>query len=330
MNRAQWTSQLKRRDLIAGAAGAALVSMLSVSLQAQPSAGRLLAVRGTRLWVTDTGPRDAPVLLYVHGGPGIGALEFEHYMVPALAGRVRLISVDQRGVLRSDALPTGTKVTVDDLIADFEAVRSALAVPRWHVLGHSFGGMVALRYALAHQNRVQRLILECPSIDLSSSFRWLCAAAAQLLNGPEPAKALQATRLADPSTPLDDGFISQMDEVLAALGGRRQDLYVSNPRNRDIFSRLAATAGLSEARWRQGAVPGKSLLAQPSTRRPMLSVIDQWNGPLLLIRGDGDHVTSPAELVAVAQAGGKIVAVPDAGHFVHVEQPSALAKLLSQ
>jgi proline iminopeptidase len=324
---AQCTGQLKRRDVVL-VAGAVLVGMLPASARAQPPAGRLLAVRGTRLWVTDTGPSGAPVLLYVHGGPGIGALEFERYMGPALAGMFRLISVDQRGVLRSDALPSGTKVTIDDLVDDFEAVREALAVPRWQVLGHSFGGLVALRYALAHPERVQRLVLECPCIDLSSSFRWLCAAAAQLLNRREPARALEATRLADPSTPLDDAFISQMDEVLAALGVRRQDLYVSEPRNRDIFSRLAASAELSAARWEQGAIAGKSLLSQPSTRRAMLTSIGQWKGPMLLIRGDGDHVTSPAELVAVAKAGGKINTVPNAGHFVHVEQPAAMARLL--
>lgn len=318
---------MHRRDLIRAMAGTLVAGAVpGGGATAAESSGQLVPIRGTRLWVDDSGPRDAPVLLYVHGGPGIGALDFEHYMKPVLSTNTRLISIDQRGVLRSDPLPTGTRVTIDDLIADFEAVRATLAIPRWQLLGHSFGGTVALRYALGHPDRVTGLILECPSIDLASSFRWLCAAAAQALNGRNVAAALEADRLADPATPFDDRFITAMDRTLAALGSRRQDLYVSNPRNRDIFSRLAGTAGLSEARWNQGSIPGKSLLAQPSTRRPMLSSIAAWKGPLLLIRGDGDHVTSPQEIHAVERAGGRVETIAAAGHFVHVEQPGILAE----
>lgn len=320
---------MNRRQLIQHMAGLTVASVLGSAATAEASrTGRLLAVNGQHLWVDDSGPRNAPVLLYVHGGPGIGALDFKQYMKGPLQGRVRLISVDQRGVLRSSPLPAGTKVTVDDLISDFEAIRSALAISRWQVLGHSFGGMVALRYGLAHPQRVERLILECPSIDLASSFRWLCSAAAQSLNGRDIAAANQAERLADPATPFDIQFIETMDRTLAALGERRQDLYVYAAKNRDIFSRLAATAGLPEARWSQGAIPGKSLLAEPSTRKPMLPSIAQWKKPMLLVRGDGDHVTSPQELAAVQQAGGTIVTVPEAGHFVHVEQPNVLADLI--
>jgi pimeloyl-ACP methyl ester carboxylesterase len=60
----------------------------------------------------------------------------------------------------------------------------------------------------------------------------------------------------------------------------------------------------------------------------MLSSIGRWKKPMLLVRGDGDHVTSPHELAAVQRAGGTIVTVPDAGHFVHVEQPVVLADLI--
>lgn len=320
---------MHRRNLIEGMAGIVVAGAFAPAAMAEdrPS-GRLLSVNGRQLWIDDSGPHDAPALLYIHGGPGIGALDFEQYMKGPLQGRVRLVSVDQRGVLRSSPLPAGAKVTVDDLVADFEAIRSALAISRWQVLGHSFGGMVALRYGLAHPQRVDRLILECPSIDLASSFRWLCAAAAQSLNGRDIDAAVQAEHLANPTTPFDTGFIEKMDRTLAALRDRRQDLYVSAAKNRDIFSRLAATAGLPEARWSQGAGPGKALLAEPSTRKPMLSSIVRWRKPLLLVRGDGDHVTSPQELAAVQRAGGRIVTVPNAGHFVHVEQPAVLADLI--
>lgn len=320
---------INRRDVVIGAAGGLIAHAVPGLARVQNFGGELLPINGTKLWVTDVGPRTAPVVLYIHGGPGVGSLEFEHYMLPHLAGRVRLVSVDQRGVLRSDPIAAGTQVTVEQLIADFEAVRARLSIPRWQVLGHSFGGMVALRYALAHPTRVERLIFESPSIDLASSFRWLSGAAAQALNGRDTAAAVRASNLTNPSRRFDDGFIAEMDDVLGKLGPRRQDLYVYAPSNRDIFSRLAAQAGLPERRWEQGAIPGKSLLAQPSTRAPMLDKIPAWKGMLLLVRGESDHVTSPQEILAVERAGGRIVTVPKAGHFVHVEAAAALAKLIS-
>ncbi|WP_294261267.1 alpha/beta hydrolase [uncultured Sphingomonas sp.] len=317
---------MERRTFVTGLAAGAAIAALPA--RAAGISGALMQVGSHRLWVDDSGPRTAPPLLYIHGGPGIGALDFERYMKPALGDAFRLISVDQRGVLRSDPLPGDAKVTIDDLIADFEVIRMKLGIERWRILGHSFGGTYALRYALAHPDRVERLILESPAIDVPSSFRWLCASAAQLLNGVDFDAAVTAMRLADPATPVDTRFLGDMERAIGALGLRRQELYVVQPQNRDMFSRLAATAGLPDARWEQGQAQGRAILDEPSTYKPMLGAVAQWKGPLLLVRGAGDHVTSPAELAAVRAAGGRIVTVPDAGHFVHVEQPARLAEIL--
>lgn len=299
-----------------------------VGAAAQASTGRLIAVRGTRLWVDDSGPRDAPVLLYVHGGPAVGALEFETYMKPALAGRMRLVSVDQRGALRSDPVAKGTPISVTDIVADFEAVRAALGIARWQVLGHSYGGMFAMRYALAHPDRVTRLALENPAYDATSSAHWVAAAAAQALNGVDPKAALAANRLADPATPVDPAFFEVLGPTMAALGDRRQDLYVVQAKNRDMFSRLAKTAGLPDARWEQGAAAGMAVLRSPDFYTPMLARVKELGMPILYARGTGDHATSPAEISALLAAGARMTTIPEAGHFIHVEQPQALADLL--
>lgn len=308
---------------------ASLVTPQGSALAAPSTGGQLVTVNGNRLWVDDSGPRDAPVVIYMHGGPGIGALEFEAYMKPALAGRVRLISVDQRGALRSDPIKAGAPMNAADIVADFEALRVILAIDRWQVVGHSFGGTFALRYALMHPDRVTRLTFECPAYDASSAVRWLTASAAQLLNGIAVDAALEAVRLADPATPIDAAYIASMERTMAALGSRRQDLYVAQARHRDMFSRLAAIAGLTDARWEQGAVPGRALLHSDDFFAPMLSRVKEIRTPMLLVRGSSDHACSPAEIAAVVGAGGKLVTVPDAGHFVHVEQPQALADLIA-
>ncbi|MEU0567678.1 alpha/beta fold hydrolase [Nonomuraea sp. NPDC005983] len=102
----------------------------------------LIDVRGTRLHVDQRGAKDAPPLLYLHGGPGSGSHDFMSFQGERLSERLRLVGVDQRGVQRSD--PLDGPVTEDDLIADFEALREVLGFERWSILGHSYGGRLAL------------------------------------------------------------------------------------------------------------------------------------------------------------------------------------------
>ncbi|NJC33954.1 proline iminopeptidase [Sphingomonas jejuensis] len=319
------SSAVDRRVALAVLA-AALVPGRAIA--AAPDDG-LTAINGRRLWVLDHGDPALPALLYVHGGPGVGAFDFERHMMPHLDGRYRVVSVDQRGALRSDPIAADAPVTVDDLIADYEAIRERLGIARWTLIGHSFGGLIALRYVLAHPQGVTRLVLESPVIDAASSLHWLMGAAAQRLNGIDTAAALEAVTLSSPTTPVDPAFVPRMERVMAALGPRRQDLYVVQAEHRAMFSRLAEQAPFPEDRWSRGERPGRALLNSPDLYRPMLASVASVSAPLLLVRGAGDHVTSPAEIDAVARAGGRVVTIDGAGHFVHVEQPDALAAALT-
>ncbi len=319
---------IDRRLMIGGLMASGAMPAVASKAAGRTSTGRLMSVRGTRLWVDDSGPRNAPALVYMHGGPGVGALEFETYMKPVLADRIRLISIDQRGVLRSDALAKDAKVSPEDIVADFEDVRTQLGVERWQMLGHSFGGLLAVRYALVHPARVTRLSLENPAYDATATSHWLAAAAAQALNGIAPEAAVTADRLANPTTVVDASFFDKLGSVMAALGPRRQDLFIAQSKNRDMFSRLAKASGLTDARWEQGQVPGLALLRSPDFYAPMIPRIKEIECPMLYVRGSGDHTTSPNEIAALLAAKAKMVTVPNAGHFIHVEEPKALAELL--
>lgn len=310
------------------AALAATTVAWPLSVMAAPAHSGLMNVGSRRLWVLDNGARSLPALLYVHGGPGIGSFDFERYLLPQLLPSFRVVSVDQRGTLRSDPIGADEPVTVADLIADYEAIRTQLGITSWTLLGHSFGGLIALRYALAHPGETDRLVLESPVIDVASSFRWLCAGAAQILNGIDTAAALEAVTLSNPATPVGPDFVPRMEQVLKSLGERRQDLYVAQNRHRNIFSRLAEEAPFPATNWSRGQTPGRALLQTTDLYQPMLDQVASLASPPLLVRGAADHVTSPAEVSAVEQAGGDVVTVPEAGHFVHVEQPAAMAALL--
>ena len=112
------------------------------------------------LYVRVTGDtKHGPVLITVHGGPGMSS----RYMLSMeqLAGAdLAVVSWDQRGAGQSTSPPSEqVHYTLAKYAEDLEAVRKAIGVETVHVLGHSFGGIVALQYAIHHPDQVQSLIL---------------------------------------------------------------------------------------------------------------------------------------------------------------------------
>src|SRR5215208_2944232 len=95
-------------------------------------------------------------LLLMHGGPGADhwtLLPFER-----LADPFTLIFYDHRGNGRSVGAPV-TSMTWENLTADADALRQRLGFDKWAVLGHSFGGKVALEYALRYPQSLSHLVL---------------------------------------------------------------------------------------------------------------------------------------------------------------------------
>jgi pimeloyl-ACP methyl ester carboxylesterase len=106
-----------------------------------------------------TGP---DVLVMIHGGPGLDM----GYMVPdfqPLAERHRLLFYDQRGGGRSELLPDDAALyTMARHVADLEALRRHFGLERMTLVAHSFGPAIAASYAMAHPDRVARMVFLGP------------------------------------------------------------------------------------------------------------------------------------------------------------------------
>src|SRR5262252_7555450 len=119
----------------------------------------LVAAGDGELFVRRAGGGDpqASVLIAVHGGPGISHEPLE--ALEALSSPRRMVvTYDQRGVGRSTGTVDESRV-LDQAIDDLDLVRQSLAAPRAHVLGHSFGGLLAALYAARHAHHVASLLL---------------------------------------------------------------------------------------------------------------------------------------------------------------------------
>jgi pimeloyl-ACP methyl ester carboxylesterase len=106
--------------------------------------------------VDDRGSGEPPLVL-IHGFTG-GRIDFAD-VIDDLARERRVVAWDHRG--HSDSTNTGdlSTYTFDSLVADAVAALDALGLDRFHLLGHSMGGVVAQRLVLEHPDRVVSLIL---------------------------------------------------------------------------------------------------------------------------------------------------------------------------
>jgi proline-specific peptidase len=125
-------------------------------------------VPGGRVFWRDVGEGGVP-LLTLHGGPG-----FPHDYIEAvdrLGDRRRVIFYDQLGCGRSDRPDDDSLWTVERFVEEVETVRTALGLDDFHLFGSSWGGMLAMEYALARKPAALRTLILCSSP--ASMVRWV-------------------------------------------------------------------------------------------------------------------------------------------------------------
>lgn len=103
---------------------------------------------------------EGPVLILLHGGPGCADYFGETTFEAWLAQRFAVITYDQRGAGRS---PSAGPFSIQQNVADLEALRRSIDADRVTLLGHSSGAVLATHYAAAHADRIERLVLLSPA-----------------------------------------------------------------------------------------------------------------------------------------------------------------------
>lgn len=120
---------------------------------------RVRLANGIELDVVDVGPRDGPVLIFLHGFPD--SHRTWRHQIAHLSGRYRCIAPDQRGY-RGSSKPVGVEnYTPDKLIGDVFQLADALGVGPFTIVGHDWGGAIAWGVAIMGQlnGRVTRAVV---------------------------------------------------------------------------------------------------------------------------------------------------------------------------
>lgn len=113
-------------------------------------------VNGTRLYYRSKGSGEPIVVL--HGGPGFDHQQFLPF-IDGLADKYQVILYDQRGTGLSAGPVDADSITIENFIEDIEGIRKAFQIEKLNLLGHSWGGILALHYAIRHPERLKSLIL---------------------------------------------------------------------------------------------------------------------------------------------------------------------------
>jgi len=269
-----------------------------------------MRIRDVSLFVEVVG-RGYPLLL-MHGGPSA-----DHWtMLPFrdLADRFTLVFYDHRCNGRSEGAPVST-MTWENLTADADALRQTLGFDRWAVLGHSFGGKVALEYALRYPRSLSHLVL----LDSGGDSRWAQERGPELLakRGFSPATVALARRF----------FNGQIEpnEFLPTLWRLRKAY--------DPYLTLGQLAhGMVRGEWRSKMRPEALIYTAPNLLKGwnVMDRLGEITAPTLVMAGRDDFVFPPEHQAELAAGipNARLRIIDRAGHNPHLEQPAEVMEAI--
>ena len=259
-------------------------------------------------WV-EYGDPDAPPILLLHGGPAAS----HEYLLPqmlALAEENRLVTYDQRGGGRSRYDDDRAVIGWRDQVEDVGRVATELGVAPLTIVGYSWGGLLAMLYAVeASAGRVQPPLARLALID--------------------PAPVTRVTRLA---------FEQELARRQAApeVAALRAELQASGLRERDADAYRQRAFEISVAGYFADPARARELTPFRVTGRVQQSIWQSLGDydlrdalasvrvPAIVLHGRQDPIPLSSSEEAARALGTTCVVMENSGHVPYVEQPAQL------
>ena len=270
-----------------------------------------LPVRNAQLFTRAFGQGQPIVVL--HGGPDFDLSYLLPEMDHILDG-FRRIYYDQRGRGKSAANVELEDVTIESEVSDLEAVRQYFQLESMTLLGHSWGVVLALEYALLQPRRVSRLILLNSAPVSHADSRLLRQE--RLRNTPNDIAELKARRLTDDFRRGDPDAVAEYYRVhFRATVKPLQHL-------ENIVGRLRASftqESILKARAIEKHLMDETWASETYDLIPRLQTLEI---PTIVIHGDYDFVPLEcATHIAEAIPGARFLLLENCGHFSYIECP---------
>jgi 3-oxoadipate enol-lactonase len=232
-----------------------------------------------------------PPVVLVHGLGGTSKAIWKH-LARELQGEFTVVTNDPRGAGAS-AVPPGP-YSLDDFVSDLRALVGELRIERPMLVGHSFGGTIALAYAAEHSAEVAGVVAVGGPTDLSDAAR---------------------QGLRDRAKTVEEYGMEAVAETVAT-NGLAPSFREDHPEEFRAYIRLLA--GNDPA--------GYAATCRAIADFDLLGRLGRIEAPVLLVGGDLDGVAPPAAQAETAAriTGASYVQVPDCGHILPWEKPDTL------
>lgn len=256
---------------------------------------RIETNRGVGLEVVESGT--GPALVLIHGLGGAKE-DFEGCMASLARRGWRVVAFDMRGHGPGDRPSGASAYSLDTFADDTLAVADSCHLDRFHLLGHSVGGMVARRVALAHPERVASLTL----VDTT--------------HGPMPGL--------DPVLAEGAAWIA-LNQGMAELRRRMTERDpLGTPAHQRLMRERPGYEEFNERKW--AALSPEmyaALVVEIATQPDQLQDLRRITCPTLVMVGEQDTLLiDDARRMTEAIPGARLVVVSDAGHAPQLETPA--------
>jgi proline iminopeptidase len=295
---------------------------MCAQLQADRSTPRegYLPVEKAEIFYRDIG--QGPPIIVLHGGP-----DFDHtYLLPdldRLSDSFRLIYYDQRGRGKSARNVEPEDVTIQSEVEDLEAVREYFRFESAALLGHSWGGVLALEYAIRHADRVSHLILVNTAPASHDDY--------MLLRQELPRKRAPADQEKLNRRPSDPKYLEGNPDAIADYYRSHFRATLRQPEHLEsIIASLRSSftqEGILKARAIEDRLLGETWLSSDYDLLPDLKGL---NIPTLVIYGDYDFIPIECSAhIAEAIPSARFVLLRNCGHFSYLQCPDDVHKAIT-
>jgi proline iminopeptidase len=271
-------------------------------------------VPGGRVWYRIVGSGQATPLLVLHGGPGAPS----YYLKPlaALADERPVVFYDQLGAGHSEAPADTALWRVDRFVRELAQVREELGLHQVHILGHSWGSMLAMEYMLTQPAGVRSLVLASPALSVT---RWARDADSLKATLPDSLQAIIARHEASETT-------DTQEYQGAVLEYYRRFLARKEPWSADVDSTFAQfNTGLYGYMWgpSEFAATGTLKDYDRTDKLPDLAL------PVLFTAGRYDEAT-PATVAYFQSlvAGAELAVLEGSAHLTMQDEPEEYVRIV--
>jgi len=280
-----------------------------------PAGEARLDVPDGSIWYKVSGTGAGTPVILLHGGPGYSS----YYLKPfeALGDDRKVVRYDQLGSGKSGPLADTTKMTIAHFVQELDALRARLGFDRVHLLGHSWGTILAVEYYRAHPEHVASLTLGSAALDIPA---WERNARALVKTLPDSEQKIIAAREAEKKFDAPD-----YQHALEDFYGR----YVwRHPVQADLDSTMQ-TANMAIYNYMQG--PSEFTIVgtlKPYDATPFLRSIKV---PVLYTVGEFDEANPQiVRRFAAMTPGAKVEVIAGAAHMTPWDGPEQNVKVVRE